>query len=389
MNSLMETIKNILHRTNITEHMDKDGYQTVLLNPIVAAERYPEKNIEERMEDVGFNTGNLLFGMGIKEQLIISREMWYKGKITGVDKPACIMPSSNFIIQGDDDILVDACMELLNETDCPVTLAGLGAQSSKELDTPSKLMEKVSSRKKAYFKAVAERAVSLGVRGEFTAECLEILGIHNYRIIGCPSFYKYRNGVFPILPKPNLKRTQFTVTTGSPVETKILETGMKLKSIWLMQMMTEMPDCAFEGKNVSEDMMMRRFPGLKVGVKELTDFMRKNARFYFELKKWDNFYQEEKITFSFGSRFHGNMCALRNGVPALWITHDSRTEELTKALYLPNITAEEFAKIDDPKKMLKYCDYSDLYKNYEKLCRNYVEFLEENHISHRFTLKEK
>lgn len=369
--------------------MDKDGYQTVLLNPIVSAERYPEKNIEDRMADVGFNTGNLLFGMGIKEQLIISREMWCKGKITGVDKPACIMPSANFIIQGKNDSLVDACMELLNETDCPVTLAGLGAQSSKELNTPSKLMEKVSPRKKAYFKAVSERAVSLGVRGEFTAECLEILGIHNYRIIGCPSFYKHRDGIFPTLPRPKFKRTQFTVTTGSPVETKLLETGMDLNAIWLMQMTTEMPECAFEGKNVSEDMMIRRFPGLKVGAKELTDFMRKNARLYFELKKWDNFYQEEKITFSFGSRFHGNMCALRNGVPALWITHDSRTEELTKALHLPHMTAEKFAQLDNPKKMLKYCDYSDLYKNYGKLCKNYVEFLEENHISHRFSLKQK
>lgn len=36
---------------------------------------------------------------------------------------------------------------------------------------------------------MSERTNTIGVRGAFTAECLDLMGIHNYRIIGCPSMF--------------------------------------------------------------------------------------------------------------------------------------------------------------------------------------------------------
>ena len=56
------------------------------------------------------------------------------------------------------------------------------------------------------------------------------------------------------------------------------------------------------------------------------------------------FYKKENITFALGTRFHGNMESLRNGVLALWITHDNRTEELTNYLNLPSIKLSEAIK---------------------------------------------
>ena len=66
------------------------------------------------------------------------------------------------------------------------------------------------------------------------------------------------------------------------------------------------------------------------------------------------------ITFAFGTRFHGNMEAFRNGVPALWITHDSRTEELTNYLHLSSIKLSEAIKAKNLEELIEYCDYTDL-----------------------------
>ena len=64
------------------------------------------------------------------------------------------------------------------------------------------------------------------------------------------------------------------------------------------------------------------------------------------------------------------MEALRNGIPALWITHDSRTAELTKYLHLPNISISDISKIKNLEELLEYCDYTDLKNNYMSLCEN-------------------
>lgn len=371
------------------EHRDPDGYTTVLLNPVISAGKDMTKNITGKIADTGNNTGNLMFAEGIKEQIIYDKEIWMVGdNLEDVEKPTVIMPSANFIIHGGDGF-IEVCKQFLENTDCPVTLAGLGAQSTKELNTPAKLVEALTPLKKEYFKMVAERAVTLGIRGEFSAECLELMGIHNYRIIGCPSFYKHLNGVYPELPKPSLDKTQITVTTGTPAESRILEMGMRLNSIWLMQMMTEMPKSAFENETISPVWVERRFPGLNVSLEEYSKYLKTRSRIFFTLEEWNNYYQEEGITFSFGSRFHGNMASIRNGVPALWIVHDSRTVELARTLHVPHITTEQFEKIKNPEELLEYCNYEHMYANYKQLCFNYVDFLEENHISHRFAIKNK
>mgnify|MGYP002249907294 CR=1 FL=1 len=60
------------------------------------------------------------------------------------------------------------------------------------------------SDSKKFFNKMSEKATSIGVRGEFTAECLSLLGVHNIRIIGCPSFYKYLDGNIPTISQPSV-----------------------------------------------------------------------------------------------------------------------------------------------------------------------------------------
>jgi hypothetical protein len=361
--------------------------ETVLVNPIISAGKNLDSSLGEKVGYTGNNTGNILFVEGMKEQLNFIREVWVRpSDLKGLDcNVSMIMPSSNFIDIGGDDF-INLCIDFLEKTTFPFTMAGLGAQSTKELNTPRKLVGKLSPNRKKFFKMAAERAVSLGIRGEFTAQCLEELGIHNYRIVGCPSMYKYLDGQFPKLKQPTIEKVLMTITTGSKMERKLLELGMSVNAKWIMQMMNEIPEMAFEGKLEENAIIQKRFPGISLTPEELQSYMRTNAAIFFRIADWNAFIRDEGFTFAFGSRFHGNMCALRNGVPSLWVVHDSRTKELVNTLKLPHIDHAQLEKIEHAEELLEFCDYVDFYRNYTTMCINYVEFLQENHLSNKFRI---
>ena len=395
--NMLFNIKKVLERkkafiptiiVNEPEDIRKDRTtNTVLINPVISAGRNLDAPLEEQMLYVGANTGNLLFAEGMKEQLNYVRETWFRAsEFTGIDNISAVMPSANFIIHGNNDSLAQKVIALLEGITGNVTLAGLGAQSTKELNTPKKLVSVLTPTKRKFLKMVSERAVSIGVRGMFTAECLEEMGIHNYRIIGCPSAYKYLDGKYPRLKEPTIEHVMFTTTTGNSYETKILEMGMENNATWIMQMMTEMPEVALEGKMPVPFWMNYRFPGLKASQEELKAYMQEHAKIFFRLKDWYDYYEKEQFTFSYGSRFHGNMSALLNGIPALWIVHDSRTTELVNTLKLPHIDLNQFDKIKSLEELISYCDYEEFYKNYGAMTKEYVKFLEENHLKHKFTV---
>jgi hypothetical protein len=381
----LDYVKNEIN--SINSELNNGSFKTVLVNPIISAGKNLNSSLGEKVQYTGNNTGNILFVEGMKEQLNFSREVWVRpSDLKGLDgNVSMVMPSSNFIIHGGDDF-INLCVNFLEKTTFPFTMAGLGAQLTKELDTPKKLVDRLSLNKKKFFKMASERAVSLGIRGEFTAQCLEEMGIHNYRIIGCPSFYKYLDCKFPKLNDPTTKKVLMSVTTGSKMEGKILELGMSANAKWIMQMMNELPEMAFEGKLEKDSVIQKRFPGILLTPEEVQSYMRSHAAIFFRIADWNTFIREEGFTFAFGSRFHGNMCALRNGVPTLWIVHDSRTQELVNTLSLPHIDFAQLEKIEHAEDLLEFCDYDHFYQNYTLLCIQYVKFLQENHISNKFQL---
>lgn len=361
-------------------------YDTMIINPVKSGGTNITSDVAEKVLYYGNNVGNMLFVEAMKEQLIYKDDIFLTPQEDDqLDNYAKVMPSSNFIIRG-NPAFIDNLQKFMDSVKGPFTLAGLGAQSNSKDDTPKKLVSELDPIRLRFFKALSERAVSIGVRGEFTAECLEEMGIHNYRIIGCPSAYMYLDGNFKMKRQPDAKRSVFTVTTKNPMESKIIDLGIQHNDQWIMQMMTEHPEVAFEGQELSDEDYMRAFPKLNASKEELTQFMRTNAHMFFSYKEWCEFLQKNEISFSYGSRFHGNMCSLRNGVPALWITHDSRTSELIKTLHLPSIDYNIFEQVKCVEELVEFCNYDDFNKNYRRLTENYVEFLNENGLSHRFDL---
>ena len=380
---LIETLKG---EKNILASMPS-APPTFLIDPIIALNRLTDASPAEKLLYSGHNTGNMLFVNAMKEQLNYEKIEWFvASRYEEKENASAVMPASNFISLGKDTSMEERLLDFLKETSFPFTLAGLGAQASDKIKTPKELMKVQPAKRVEFLKALSERAVSIGVRGEFTAQCLEEIGIHNYRIIGCPSVYFSLGAKIKKVGLPSSKKIVVNVTTGNVFETKIMEIAAENSAHWIMQMETELPEKLLAGEVPLHTSLQKAFPGLKMSPEETREYSMKYAHMFFSMEQWTDFLKKEKFSFSFGSRFHGNMAAFRAGIPALWVVHDSRTKELVKSLHLPHIDYNQLNESKNVQKLMEYCDYSEFYKEYPHLRQNYIHFLNENKLNHNFSM---
>lgn len=361
--------------------------KVLFFNHIPLAGKEPDAGWEKQLENTGNNTGNMLFVESMKEQVDYSLELWFAESNcydSLINRAVGVLPMANLI--GIHDRCAEAWSELISKVPFPIVPVGMGAQSTKELDTPSKLVGALPESKIYALKSMAERVKSMGVRGDFTAQCLECMGIKNYRIIGCPSAYKYLSGTYDEIKAPDSNNVVCNITTGNTYESKILQLAMQNDWEWVMQTANELPECCLGDRQISKEKMERVFPGLPKSDQEVLDYTQKRGNMFFDIADWYAFLMKKQFTFSFGSRFHGNMIALRAGIPALWVVHDSRTKELTDTFSLPQINYKQLQTVRSIEELLEYCDYDAFYKKYKQKCKEYAAFLEENEISHKFTL---
>jgi hypothetical protein len=342
-------------------------------------------NEKETLYYCGGNTGNVCFVDAIECQLNTNDEIScydilkddYKDKIY-------VLPASNWI-NLDGHVLRDIFLPLEGK-DVKLAVLGIGVQ----LEIVSSLKEFVKELNKnkdtiKALKIIGEHSSYIGVRGAVTAECLDKIGIHNWKIIGCPSFYEpYRKMGTINISTPSLEHVVINVTPGRNGECKILEYGCNNQHSTdiILQDMNDMPLTLWEDRDVEERHVLRKFPGIKnVTAMDLTKYIRNKGRIFYTRETWSNYLKKSNVTFSFGSRFHGNMMALSNGIPALWVVHDIRTKEMIEAMHLPFVSYEDINEED----IINKCKYDSTFIcKYRKMGGLYVDFLDECGIEHTF-----
>lgn len=172
------------------------------------------------------------------------------------------------------------------------------------------------------------------------------MGIYNVEIIGCPSFFQYRD-TYPILNrKDSIEKGKMMYTINRHLG-KITDLAQAVDA----KVICQTPKDVMEGKPI-----------------------------FYNLEKWNRYIREQHFSFAFGSCFHGNMMALRNQILTLWIVHDWRTLELVRYLGLPYIEyySREFEKIKYVQQLIERCNYEKVYKNYNKLYKQYLNFMAMN-----------
>lgn len=309
------------------------------------------------VESLGGNTGNLAFWSSIIHLFEPDCvPYWYKSlNIDLGDYDAIILTDLIWINEEQD---YSWLKDLVQNHSDRIVVMSVGLQS-RTFKHKFKLHESVVE----ILKLLSSKR-TIGVRGKYTASVLRKYGIDNIQIIGCPSMYYWNNRNLKISSDtayPHVPVVNFRSIYGdfSAPELKLFDTFVDSKSPFIEQNDLDYTECPAIASSKSRTMYLEKY-----------------KRVYCSNISWMKGIWN--YTHSIGMRFHANVIALRAGLPALFITHDTRTKEMTDFFHLPSVSIKnmpEYSTLDD---LIDLIDYSDFNENYPRLFDNFLDFLHKN-----------
>ena len=338
----------------------------------------------------GHNFGNILIGNAVHSFLskneILSRDQVASPAEVDERCSHVVIPAANFLWK---DFDFGYMLNFLEKTKVPVTIIGVGAQSNDR--TTSSPIHPNTLR---LMHLISDRSSSLGVRGYYTAEVLAANGIHNLTVIGCPSIYTNRcptisidlNGL-PLLTAISVNfsrrvvRHAFKPTTMQAVENALLKLAMKTDASFVAQdEIQELSLASDEQVNTTD--MCSYFS--QSTAESVVDFFKTRTNYFGSVENWTKYIKTRSL--SVGTRFHGNLMALINGVPALMIVHDSRTMEMSTLLNIPRLHLSELKEdeftIETLLARVQSSSFTAFELSYKVLYGRFSEFMTNNGLSH-------
>lgn len=280
---------------------------------------------------------------------------------------------------------------VLSRLRIPIIAFGIGAQSP--VHGPLQL----SDAARRVVALIAERSVSMGVRGAYTADVLWSLGVRNIRIVGCPTAFRARDPELRIdlPPLDAVREVGFTLRREVGWDyaqdvTRYLDlqraTMLSLAGRFSLDILAQ---GEVEEKFVLLGTEQQRAAGLATlraqgwlrGGDDPLEALYRSRLFYAD----DVTAFERKVTgkqMVLGYRLHGNLMALANRVPSIYFTYDSRTAEFCDTFCIPRFDVFDGGEF-------RIEDYWDqpLFERFNRAWRaTWREmrlFLDENRIPHR------
>jgi hypothetical protein len=340
-----------------------------------------------KLAKTGGNTGNQLIARGLLDRIVYEDISWDHSidpRKVHERFDMIVVAAANFLFPKFD---FGGMAHYIERADLPVAIVGLGAQSN-NYDPNISLMPGTER----FVKVIAERAVSIGVRGPYTQEVLAVRGVHNVTVTGCPSYYMGGpDGMnVPRRPFEQVKRLSINASRDVIVHSfdkermlrlvrEIYSTGIAWKADFIAQ--SEQAEIRLgdrQSRNVEES--LKELSTFLMGMAPEADIRKwatDHVRVFFDVDDWLDTVQN--YDFVIGSRFHGCMIALQRGVPALVICHDTRTEDMCRFLGMPFVSIVDLDEIDVAE-LYSRVGVGSLARRYQGLYPAYTRFLAANKL---------
>ncbi|CAN7654498.1 polysaccharide pyruvyl transferase family protein [Bosea sp. LjRoot237] len=283
--------------------------------------------------------------------------------------------------------------EVLRRLKLPVIAFGIGAQAP----VTGKL--ELSEDTKTVLKLISESTASLGVRGTYSAEVLNGLGIRNVRIIGCPTAFRNNRPDLSIrLPALDTVK-QAGITLRREVSKHYAKDIKRYLTFHrdLVKAMAERFEVTLMAQGEVEEKKLAL--GSAQQKEEGMAALRENGwatQWYLdermeELYRSRMFYSDvvaeyeqlvRRLDLVLGYRLHGNLMALANGTPSIYFTYDSRTVEFAETFQIPSVDVfdgKDF-RLEDYWEQARFDRFNAAYaRTYGAMSA----FLSENKIDHK------
>lgn len=283
--------------------------------------------------------------------------------------------------------------DVLRRLKLPVIAFGIGAQA------PVSGKLELSEDTKTVLKLISDSTTSLGVRGAYSAEVLNDLGISNVRIIGCPTAFR-NNDPDLAIRLPPLEQVKTVGVTLRREVSKTYAQDIKRYLTFHRDLVKAMAD-RFEVTLMAQGEVEEK--KLALGTPEQKEAamaaLRQNewAREWYLDEQVEGLYQSRMfysdvvaeyerlvrgLDLVLGYRLHGNLMALANGTPSIYFTYDSRTVEFADTFKIPSV--DVFGGQDF--KLEEYWDqarFDRFNAAYARVYREMRDFLVENRVDNK------
>lgn len=345
-------------------------------------------------EKSNFNSGDLLVFdamlkvlaydsiQGIEFAKMADTALWPKEMPT-----ATVIRGSNYLTEKLD--LANA-IPLLKKLPGPIVPIGVGAQAASytKLNLTPGTIEA--------WRIIASKCKSIGVRGAYSAEVFNDIGIKNVRVIGCPSFYRSLRPSLSIRKvDPATARVGLTLNgyLSKEYATNATKTNRMQKA--LIAAVACRPNSRLYSQGEREESLAAFSPRdqrgkyvdsilARFGLKEdpaCQALLLDRMMAFLDVDEWTR-HAAEHIDVMVGFRLHGNVIALHQGIPAVFFTYDSRIRELAALFAAPAIEVEDYNPVDLDRTLAKM-DFTAMEHAYRMNFAEYHQFLTENGLLHR------
>lgn len=337
----------------------------------------PKMQTERMLQDLGNNTGNMLFSEGLFTVLKDAKRCSYH--FTPQDIAGCdviVIAAANWISPYSD---FGDLAKRIEASKLPVVISGIGAQIYNGNNTPE-----LKPGTMRLIQLASETSKAISVRGEFSCEVLNAYGIKNAVATGCPSLLLAGSkgpslsiGVAPQPADVALHSTRHLYNKVGGFQAYLYREAMRLKTDLILQ--SELVDMfyvfgsAMDASKVAlGDEALKSAYGDVAAAKE---YLKAHGKAFVTLDEWLQYLKT--IKFCIGSRVHGTIATLLAGVPAVLIAHDTRTEELAKQMGLPCVpeAAVDASKPFDIASYYSHDQFNAFLTHYPKYRAKFVEFM--------------
>lgn len=284
-----------------------------------------------------------------------------------------------------DGSIYSRLQRALEKYDKPIVVFGLGIQAEHmDIDSISLPPEAIS-----LMQFLSSRAEVVGVRGEFTRKVLaELCGVKNAYVTGCPSLFARPNAIREL----QTAHKNGEIAHGSPAfnvtnlareqERHILATGIRTNA-FMVEPVSRSGYDYHRALQLNDEVeppyylkSMLKQSQYHLTSDKVREYYKTRFRMFRQTQPWFDF-NREFVSWSYGTRFHGNMATLLSGRPAVWLTHDARTEELADFMHLPRVPLRDAAQMST-QDIFKHTDLEEFFDNINGLFRNFNRYLELN-----------
>jgi hypothetical protein len=304
-------------------------------------------SIETMFSETGYNTGNVAFAVAAHEQMCGTKTYYdydFDPAVLNERHQRVVMVCANMVNPYLDLWPLADKIERLR---IPFCAFSMGVQAP--LHQSNIALTDGTTR---FLRAASERAASLGIRGEATAAILDRIGIHNWRIVGCPSNFLNTGTNFinhdwrAVVARPGGK-LGVHVENVSPFVDYIAQCRRLVAEAahWFIVQspagsLRLVAEAHTDQSALASGGLAWLAPFGATGQADGRRLLREKFRCFFAMGEWISAMDE--LSFSFGARLHGNIVAMQCGVPALVVVHDERTREMAECLALPHLLLEDF-----------------------------------------------